>query len=144
MVSTHGTKRNEVITQLKTKIKEIDYFKDVVFKSYKTKVVAPRVVLIHLVNDTTIDRTTNENIHKLTINILVKLISDLSADQESEMESFIDKVGLVEDKLFGIQNNEPYWEDLLISNVNYIFGQDKSVIWYNSLITLEVRKEWEV
>jgi endonuclease III len=140
-LSVAGQKKNEIVTELKSQLNDIAYFKNNVFKSRKTKVKNQKAILIHLLKDTSPRRTTEEYIHYLTIHILMKDISDIKADQEEEIEKFIDRVGLIEDKLKSITNNT-YWEDLEQNEVDYKFGSDGPVVWYNALFTVTVRKEW--
>jgi hypothetical protein len=142
MTSTSGAKKNEVLTELKKQLKTVAGFADSTFKGYIARVTDQQCILIHLAEDDIMAETTDENIHEIKVNILIKKVIDLSDDQEQAAEDFIELVGTVEDKLKDIMWDTPYWEHLRPDKVNYTFKAGETIIEQKCLILVTVRKEW--
>jgi hypothetical protein len=145
MASINGTAKNAILSQFVTLCKEVSDFENRVFKGMYAGLTDRTLCFIHLNEDDSPpeESTTTEDEHYLTINILVKLRSDLASnDPEERMEQHIELVGLVEDKLNANRGTTTYWEALHITNINYGFGHERQFNYHQALMTVIVRHEW--
>ncbi|RLC80926.1 MAG: hypothetical protein DRI61_04735 [Chloroflexi bacterium] len=143
-MSEAGTKKKAVLDGLLTILDSISDFKDHVYGGYRppSAVRAEKMILVHLVEDVQTIHLTDEDIHSLQFNILVKYRTDIKDDPKDEMDSFIDLVGKVEDKLKSNYYREGAWDNLEINRINYTFGQERDFVFYNALIQVSVRLQW--
>lgn len=143
-LSEAGTKKKAVLDGLLTILDSISDFKDHVYGGYRppSAVRAEKMILVHLVEDVQTIHLTDEDIHSLQFNILVKYRTDIKDDPKDEMDSFIDLVGKVEDKLKSNYYREGAWDNLEINRINYTFGQERDFVFYNALIQVSVRLQW--
>ena len=143
-LSEAGTKKKAVLDGLLTILDSISDFKDHVYGGYRppSAVRAEKMILVHLVEDVQTIHLTDEDIHSLHFNILVKYRTDVKEDPKEEMDSFIDLVGKVEDKLKSNYYREGTWDNLEINRINYTFGQERDFVFYNALIQVSVRLQW--
>ena len=143
-LSEAGTKKKAVLDGLLTILDSISDFKDHVYGGYRSPsaVRAEKMILVHLVEDVQTIHLTDEDIHSLHFNILVKYRTDVKEDPKEEMDSFIDLVGKVEDKLKSNYYREGTWDNLEINRINYTFGQERDFVFYNALIQVSVRLQW--
>jgi len=139
---TYAEKVKETINQLITRLKEISSLNNRVYKGYYTEHKEYPVLLVHLYEDTPIEETITQRRHHIRVHLLLKVRGNLGGDAESQMESFIDEVGYVIDKLDEYMANPPYWDLVRIHRVNYTFKQERQVIFYNALIDIELTRMW--
>jgi len=135
-----GTKKNEALSRLVTILTQLKDFKKSVYKGFRTHIKVPKAILIHLIADTQQPETTHEIRHLMTINCLVRIRKDIGADPEKEMESFINTVGNVEDKLLSYKQD--VWDELRIREIRYTFREERQMVYYNALMILEVEMTW--
>jgi len=141
-MSKSGTAKNNILSELVKLINEITDFKQNVFKGFRTRIIAPKAVLIHLLEDLPIQTSTEEIEHSIVFNMLVQKKADIKANAEEEMEDFIELVGKVEDKISENTYKEGLWENLRIDRINYTFFQAETFIRYNALVRVEARAQW--
>jgi hypothetical protein len=142
--STAGSNKISILDQLVTILNEISEYSNNVYSGLRTEksIKVDKHILIHLTEDRYVAGTLSEDIHTLVFNILVKWRAGLKGDPETQMDTFIDLVGLVEDKLKANYVVPGTWEDLSIRRINYTFGQASGFNYYNALLIVEVRAQW--
>jgi len=137
-----GENKNSILSALVTKLKEIEDFEEHVFKGYRKFLPYDKCILVHLRRDTVVQETTEENLHNLEFNLLVRVKADIKENAESEIEDFINLVGLVEDKLEENSYNAGVWENLAINQIIYTFGAAETFVYYNAMIRLTIKAQW--
>lgn len=142
--STAGASKIAVLDGLISLLDSISIFTDHVYGGYHpdSSIRVGKFILIHLVQDRYLEATTSEDDHAIDFNLLVRFRGDLSEDPKDQMDSFIDAVGLVEDKLKENYYNAGVWEDIKINRINYTFGQVRDFINYSGLLNITVRAQW--
>jgi len=135
-----GNKKNEILSRLVTILQTIPGFKKTVFKGFRVIVKENKAILLHLIADSQSPETTHEIRHVMTINCLVRIRCDVEADPEKEMESFINIVGKVEDKL--LSHKQDVWDELSIREIRYGFRKEAEMVYHNALIILQVESTW--
>jgi len=140
--SVAGTAKNSILDSIVALIKEIADFNNNVYKGYRRRLKASKVALLHLLEDTPVQESTEEEQHNIAINMLVRMKVDIQADPETQMSDFIELIGKVEDKVKANTYKAGAWENLRISRITYTFGQEETFIFHNALIRLEVQAQW--
>jgi len=153
--STAGANKKNILDTLVAKLKEISIFKDDIHKAYRMKMRTKYQILIHLFEDRLGTVTTGEETHFINFNIVVKMRAKYlgaprprESDLDDELDSFVDLVGLVEDKIKDNINNLPTWEDIQIKNIRYTAGQEgfqgsrPTMVYYKALLKVEVYLQW--
>lgn len=153
--STAGANKKNILDALVTKLKEITVFGKDVHKAYRMKMRSKYQILIHLFEDRLGTVTTGEETHYINFNIVVKMkakylgaIHPKESDLDDELDSFVDLVGLVEDKIKANISNLPTWENILIKNIRYTAGQEgfqgsrPTMVYYKALMKVEVYLQW--
>jgi len=142
--STAGANKIAVLDKLKSILDGISDFTGQVYVGYRPPkaVKVDKHILVHLVQDSYVERTSAENVHNLQFNVLVKYRTDVKENPETIMEAFIDLVGKVEDELKTNAYVGGVWEDLAIDSIHYTFGQERQVVFYNGMMIVRVRTQW--
>ncbi len=143
-MSEAGSVKIKCLSKLSEVLNSIAQYRDRVYSGYRPPeaIRVGRYILIHLVEDRYVAATSAENIHLLTFHVLVGYRTDVKADPEEEMSSFIESVGLVEDQLKSSIFVPGYWEDLTVERIHYTFGGERSMVYYSALVTLRMRVQW--
>lgn len=141
--STAGANKIAVLDKILEILKEIEAFSNQVFKGYRSRVESEKSILVHFYQDTLMAEATDEDKHLISLNVLVKMKSNLpGGDPEQEIDDFLDLVGLVEDKVKDSHYMAGTWEDLGIDNITYTFGQTRTFMQYKAMIRLRVECQW--
>lgn len=142
MVSTAGANKNAILSGLITLLKEVATFEERVYKGYRTLLKKYPSILVHFAVDDISKEASDEDFHAMTVNVLVKDTANVKGNAETQMEEYIELVGLVEDKLKGNTYNAGVWEDMGPFHISYTFGQRDRVIYYSALIKVRVEAQW--
>ena len=149
MASTDGTKKIGIVQRIVALIKEITDFNDRVYYGFRTKIDADNGVLVHLIGETRPieQETTGHAEHYVNLIIMVKMRSNIpigpNASAETEMDDFIELVGLIVDKLESQwEDDEDNWERLHMPEFDYTYGQDRQFLYHNCEIQVVVRTEY--
>jgi len=81
--------------------------------------------------------------HDLTFEIMLK--DKWSRKPEEDVDTLVERVGLIIDKLKDYTTNPPKWDLLRINNVEYVFQTRRgrgSYVLLDTLITITVSKKW--
>jgi len=142
--STAGSNKVAVLDAIIDLLNGIEDFRDYVFGGYHpaSSISVDRFILVHLHRDVQVVHVTDEDIHELHFNVVVKYKEDMERDPKTTMDNFIDLVGKVEDKLKGYYSNPGTWEELTIDEIDYTFGRDRQFLFYNALMSVRVRVQW--
>jgi len=141
--STAGANKIAILDGLLAVLKEISIFENQVFKGYRTRSDAAQDILVHFYEDVPVVEAVDEDEHNIHFHVMVRMKTNLPADDpESEIDAFIDLVGLVEDKIKDNHCKAGSWEDIGITRITYTFGQDRTFLFYKAMIRLVARAQW--
>lgn len=140
MTTTYATNVKAILIDLDTLLKEITEFNNRVYKGYYKDLGETYPACLYMpARDAPKVAGVVKSEHNLTVDLLI-FIQGGDNTPSDDVDSLIDIVGAVYEKLDLAQDQT--WRFCTISDINFAFNRDKSLIFYICHMTIQFQLRW--